>query len=116
MKHQKYSCPTCGSPSTRRCRIAYEQSLNQGPTFDTQRAFASRVAPPSRPALWPTVACTAVAVGSAAHSLALAGCALVCGVAFWFNHRRLRPQYESDVTLYEKLWVCNDCAHIFKPE
>lgn len=116
MKHQTYSCPSCGSSSTKRCRVAYEQSLNSGPTFDTQRAFGKRAAPPTLAPLWPAAACAGIAMVTVFREPAFAGIALLCGAGLFLNRRRLKPEYDIAVMLYDKLWICGDCAHIFKPE
>ena len=92
--------------------------MSKGPNFDTFRASADRVAPPSFPWLWLIVIAVIGAIGlSALFKAEFIVAILSIGGATWV-YRQLQvklSQYKSDFALYKELWVCRDCGHIYRP-
>jgi len=115
MKSRNYVCPACGSPATKRCRILYEQSVNEGPNFDTRRRFGQRASPPTIQSRIYAVICLLVGGVSVYASPSFGLFMLVLGVGLMIRRAILMPRYKESMDLYEKLWICTDCGHVYQP-
>lgn len=118
MNTSRYACPKCGATRTQRCQVAYEQSSTVGDHSDSERLFASRVAPPRMPSwIFPAIA-LAVGLYQLLDARDLIGAIFFLGLAglLTLRWRARRPKYLADMALYPSLWVCLACGHIFKPD
>lgn len=138
MKIKKYTCQKCGSSNTQRCAIAYQQGVSTGFGGETSISdIARRSAPPASPGLWKSwrtlVICLPVALVffwiaattfkfggisvSSVGTSVIFGCSLYLMVGA-IKHLKLGPvvkqNYEHDLDLYERLWICRDCGHIYE--
>lgn len=144
-------CPSCESNHTRRCEMAYEQSISQtdGPRYSTTHVsnIAARVAPPSpplSPAYWRLryarfgipaglliLAAFAIAIGLIAEGKGSVAPFVIAPISvgtflLWHGfppagsldaerYNQQLEEYNSAFDLYQRLWICFDCGHVFKP-
>ncbi len=115
MKAQAFHCSKCGSNSTKKCSVAYEQSISQGPNFDTQRSFGERAAPPNKPPIGVFVVSLVVGLGIASTERLIGLLVVIVSAVLLFRGKAALPRYNKDLALYSTLWICGDCGHVFQP-
>lgn len=142
MNLKKYICPECGSRHTQRCEMVYQQGVSTGFKGETRiSALAQRAAPPVNPRqnlFWSVLSLATASLLVLVFSLTTIMVFLYEGLTTNFmlfiailslslyllmraiksmkmkTNAEARREYESDLALYERLWLCRDCGHIFE--
>jgi len=142
MNLKKYICAVCGSRHTQRCEMVYQQGVSTGFKGETRiSALAQRAAPPVDPrqnlffsVLGLTIASLLVLTLSVptimlfllegVTSIFIFFAATFSLSIYWMiksiksikikRNAEARREYESDLILYQRLWLCRDCGHIFE--
>ena len=138
MKVKKYRCQKCGASNTQKCSIAYQQGVSTGFRGETSISGIARLAaPPTAPApsrfkfilaicllAVPILLLIAVVLFMLEGiPVAPAVPLLISGYLFYLLVRSmgrrthiaaLKKEYEQDLDLYQRLWICRDCGHIYE--
>lgn len=138
MKIKKYRCQKCGSRNTQKCAAAYQQGVSTGYRGETSLSGIARLAaPPTAPApsrfklilaiclfVVPVLLLIAVVLFMLEDvSVVPAVPLLMSGYLLYLLLRSmkrrkhiavLKQEYEQDLDLYQRLWICRDCGHIYE--
>jgi len=111
-------CPSCGSRSSKRCEVAYEQATREGPRVYSQQSFSSRISPPIKPWSWLVAAISCLVIGvvimaTPGYSVYLGYTSFTASAFLIFIYKNKLVEYEKNFDLYKKLWVCLDCGKIY---